>query len=59
MNSQQIFKYSEDFLEEIIEDLILETIKSISKKEVSFIINTHFHYDHVDGNKDFEKNINK
>jgi glyoxylase-like metal-dependent hydrolase (beta-lactamase superfamily II) len=38
---------------EIIEDLILETIKSISKKEVSFIINTHFHYDHVDGNKAF------
>ena len=40
---------------EIIEDLILETIKSISKKEVSFIINTHFHYDHVDGNKSFGK----
>ena len=40
---------------EIIEDLILETIKSISKKEVSFIINTHFHYDHVDGNKAFGK----
>ena len=40
---------------EIIEDLILETIKSISKKEVSFIINTHFHYDHVDGNKVFGK----
>ena len=40
---------------EIIEDLILETVKSISKKEVSFIINTHFHYDHVDGNKAFGK----
>ena len=40
---------------EIIEDLILETIKSISKKEVSFIINTHFHYYHVDGNKVFGK----
>ena len=40
---------------QIIEDLILETIKSISKKEVSFIINTHFHYDHVDGNKAFGK----
>ena len=40
---------------EIIEDLILETIKSISKKEVSFIINTHFHYDHVGGNKAFGK----
>jgi|TARA_B110000238_G_scaffold65506_1_gene71958 cyclase len=40
---------------EIIEDLILETIKSISEKEVSFIINTHFHYDHVDGNKVFGK----
>ena len=40
---------------EIIEDLILETIKSISKKEVSFIINTHFHHDHVDGNKVFGK----
>tara|TARA_A100000164_G_scaffold137275_1_gene121904 strand:- start:1063 stop:2001 length:939 start_codon:yes stop_codon:yes gene_type:complete len=40
---------------EIIEDLILETINSISKKEISFIINTHFHYDHVDGNKAFGK----
>ena len=40
---------------EIIEDLILETIKSISKKEMSFIINTHFHHDHVDGNKAFGK----
>ena len=40
---------------EIIEDLILETINSISKKEVSFIINTHFHHDHVDGNKAFGK----
>ena len=40
---------------EIIEDLILETINSISKKDISFIINTHFHYDHVDGNKAFGK----
>ena len=40
---------------EIIEDLILETINSISKKEINFIINTHFHYDHVDGNKAFGK----
>jgi cyclase len=40
---------------EIIEDLILETIKSISKKDLSFIINTHFHHDHVDGNKAFGK----
>ena len=40
---------------EIIEDLILESINSISKKEISFIINTHFHYDHVDGNKAFGK----
>ena len=40
---------------EIIEDIILETINSISKKDISFIINTHFHYDHVDGNKAFGK----
>ncbi len=40
---------------EIIEDLILETINSVSKKDISFIINTHFHYDHVDGNKAFGK----
>ena len=40
---------------EIIEDLIMETINSISKKDISFIINTHFHYDHVDGNKAFGK----
>jgi glyoxylase-like metal-dependent hydrolase (beta-lactamase superfamily II) len=40
---------------EIIEDLILETINSISKKDISFVINTHFHHDHVDGNKAFGK----
>ena len=40
---------------EIIEDLILETINLISKKDISFIINTHFHYDHIDGNKAFGK----
>ena len=40
---------------EIIEELILESINSISKKDISFIINTHFHYDHVDGNKSFGK----
>ena len=40
---------------EIIEELVLESINSISKKDVSFIINTHFHYDHVDGNKSFGK----
>ena len=40
---------------EIIEDLILETINLISKKEINFIINTHFHYDHIDGNKAFGK----
>ena len=49
---------SDEILKEnksIIEDLILETINSISKKDISFIINTHFHYDHVDGNKAFGK----
>ena len=40
---------------EIIEELILESINSISKKDINFIINTHFHYDHVDGNKSFGK----
>ena len=40
---------------EIIEDLILETLNLISKKEINFIINTHFHYDHIDGNKAFGK----
>ena len=35
----------------------METINSISKKDISFIINTHFHYDHVDGNKAFGKKI--
>jgi len=40
---------------EVIEELILETIQSISQKEIKFIINTHFHHDHIDGNKAFGK----
>ena len=37
MNSQQIFKYSEDFLEEIIEDLIkLKIQKTSNPKNNSF-----------------------
>lgn len=40
---------------EIIEDLMMETISTISEQPINFIINTHFHYDHVDGNKVFGK----
>jgi glyoxylase-like metal-dependent hydrolase (beta-lactamase superfamily II) len=40
---------------EVIEELILETVNSISQKEIKFIINTHFHHDHIDGNKAFGK----
>lgn len=36
---------------EIIEEMITETVKKISKKPIKYIINTHYHYDHADGNR--------
>jgi len=40
---------------EIIEDVLLETIKKITSKPIKYIINTHFHHDHSDGNRAFGK----
>jgi glyoxylase-like metal-dependent hydrolase (beta-lactamase superfamily II) len=36
---------------EIIEELITATVKKISSKPIKYIINTHHHYDHADGNR--------
>ncbi|HZR24414.1 MAG TPA: MBL fold metallo-hydrolase [Vicinamibacterales bacterium] len=36
---------------------LLQDIKTITNKPVRFLINTHFHYDHTDGNQAFPKPI--
>ncbi|MEK9609112.1 MAG: MBL fold metallo-hydrolase, partial [Flavobacteriaceae bacterium] len=38
---------------EIIEEMITSTVKKISSKPIKFIINTHYHYDHADGNRTY------
>lgn len=38
---------------EIIEEMISESLKKISEKPIKYIINTHYHYDHADGNRAF------
>ena len=43
---------------EIIEEMITSSVKKISSKPIKFIINTHYHYDHADGNRTYgEKKI--
>src|SRR5690242_12098774 len=32
---------------------IIELIKTVTSKPIKYIINTHYHFDHVDGNKAF------
>ncbi|HEX5734527.1 MAG TPA: MBL fold metallo-hydrolase [Blastocatellia bacterium] len=36
-------------------DKIKAALKAITDKPLRFIINTHYHFDHVDGNADFQK----
>ena len=40
---------------EIIEDILMTSLKKITDKPFKFIINTHFHHDHSDGNRAFGK----
>jgi glyoxylase-like metal-dependent hydrolase (beta-lactamase superfamily II) len=40
---------------EIIEDILMTSLKKITDKPIKFIINTHFHHDHSDGNRAFGK----
>ena len=43
---------------EIIEDVLMASLRKITDKPIKFIINTHFHHDHSDGNRAFgEKGI--
>ena len=39
----------------ILSTRIKEILKTITDKPIKYIINTHFHFDHVDGNKSFGK----
>lgn len=40
---------------EIIEDILMTSLKKITDKPIEYIINTHFHHDHSDGNRAFGK----
>src|SRR5262245_20941000 len=37
--------------------VLLDEIKTITRKPVRTVINTHFHYDHAHGNQIFEKDV--
>jgi len=38
-----------------LSEKIKKAVKNISDKPISFLLNTHFHFDHTDGNKNFAK----
>ena len=40
---------------EIIEDVLMASLREITDKPIKYIINTHFHHDHSDGNRAFCK----
>jgi len=40
---------------EIIEDILMTSLRKITDKPIKYIINTHFHHDHSDGNRAFGK----
>lgn len=39
---------------EELSDKIKTAISGVTDKPISFVINTHWHHDHVGGNKNFE-----
>jgi cyclase len=40
---------------EIIQDVLMASLREITDKPIKYIINTHFHHDHSDGNRAFGK----
>jgi len=40
---------------EILEDVLMTSLREITDKPIKYIINTHFHHDHSDGNRAFGK----
>ena len=40
---------------EILEDVFMASLRDITDKPIKYIINTHFHHDHSDGNRAFGK----
>lgn len=40
---------------EILEDVLMASLREITDKPIKYIINTHFHHDHSDGNRAFGK----
>ena len=60
MGNIGVFESSEGFVMidnsfEIIEDMITSAVKKIAEKPIKYIINTHYHYDHADGNRAYGK----
>ena len=39
----------------VTKEHVIKALKQISNKEIIYIINTHFHYDHADGNRAFSR----
>ena len=39
----------------VLSTRIKELVKSVTDKPIGYIINSHFHYDHADGNRSFGK----
>ena len=39
----------------VLSTRIKELVKSVTDKPIRYIVNSHFHYDHVDGNRSFGK----
>lgn len=39
----------------VTKEHVIKALKQINNKEIIYIINTHFHYDHADGNRAFSK----
>lgn len=40
---------------EIIEEVLMSSLREITAKPIKYIINTHYHHDHSDGNRSFGK----
>ena len=40
---------------EIIEEVLMSSLREITAKPIKYIINTHYHHDHSDGNRAFGK----
>ena len=40
---------------EIVKEVLISSLKGITSNPIKYIINTHYHHDHSDGNRAFGK----